>query len=443
LLTEPEPQIALAALTRLRWIAVIGQITATLVAVGLLKLDLPLGPITFVIVLTAFSNVLVQIETRLHLPPPRWLVQFLLLFDVGALTALLYFTGGAGNPFSVLYLVHVAMAVAVLGYGWTWVVAGVSAAGYGVLFRWHQVLETHAMSPWVLDVGHWFALALVAVLIAAFIGRVEGSLREREKELVDVRERASKNEQLAALTTLAAGAAHELNTPLGTIAVVAKELEVIANPASDAQSIREDARLIRQEVDRCREIINRLRFDIGEDVVYRRPMTVVSLVKRLRSDIRPEESERLRVLIGSDVEVVPAPARALEQALLVLLRNAFDASPPGAGVTLSIQRREGKLRIQVEDRGTGMSDELLRHAGEPFYTTKEPGKGMGLGLFLVRLVAERMGGEFSIHSKLGEGTRCLLELPEAGGKNVAASADADSQDANDDDEVAEKIPGGG
>jgi two-component system sensor histidine kinase RegB len=87
-----------------------------------------------------------------------------------------------------------------------------------------------------------------------------------------------------------------------------------------------------------------------------------------------------------------------------------------------------------------MSDELLRHAGEPFYTTKEPGKGMGLGLFLVRLVAERFGGEFSIHSKLGEGTRCLLELPEAAEKNVKRSEHVREET---DDQVAEKVPGGG
>jgi two-component system sensor histidine kinase RegB len=259
------------------------------------------------------------------------------------------------------------------------------------------------------------------VLIAVFIGRVEHSLRDREHELVDMREQVTKNELLATLTTLAAGAAHELNTPLGTIAVVAKELEVSAGGVGDPETVREDARLIRREVDRCREIINRLRLDVGEDVVQREPLTATLLVKHLRRDLREEENARLRVLIGSDVEHVNAPARALEQALLVLLRNAFDASPPDAGVTLSIQRREGRIRIEVEDRGAGMSDDLLRRAGQPFYTTKEPGRGMGLGLFLVRLVAERCGAEFSLFSKLGEGTRCVLELPAPGANNGAST----------------------
>jgi two-component system sensor histidine kinase RegB len=420
LLTEHEPQIALLALTRLRWLAVVGQVAAVVVAVAGLKLRLPIVPIAGVVVLTMATNAVVVVEMRWH-RPRRWLVQFLLLLDVGSLTALLYFTGGAANPFAVLYLVHVAMAVTVLGSAWTWVVVGMAAACYGALFVWHVPLVRGAaeIPPWVLGVGHWFALALVAVLIAVFIGRVEDSLREREQELVDMRERATKNEQLAALTTLAAGAAHELNTPLGTIAVVAKELEVSADSPGDAEAVREDARLIRREVDRCREIINRLRLDVafdpegsngGEDLPQRRLTPVTSLVKRLREGLRSQEAARLRVLIGSDVQSVAAPARALEQALLVLLRNAFDASPTDAGVTLSIQRREGRMRIEVEDRGAGMSDELLRRAGEPFYTTKEPGRGMGLGLFLVRLVAERCGAQFSLSSKLGEGTRCVLEL---------------------------------
>src|SRR2546430_823271 len=117
---------------------------------------------------------------------------------------------------------------------------------------------------------------------------------------------------------------------------------------------------------------------------------------------------RRRVLIGSVGETIEARGGALEQALVVLLRNAFDASPRDAGVTLSIQGREGRIRIEVEDRGAGMSEELLGRAGEPFLTTKEPGRGMGLGLFLVRLGAGGCGAEFSVHSKLGGGTRGVL-----------------------------------
>src|SRR5258706_10799693 len=119
LLTEHEPQIALAALTRLRWLAVVGQIAATVGAAMLLRLRFPIAPIVVVVVVTAVSNAAAVLMMRRR-RPPRWLVHGLLLLDVGSLTALLYYTGGAGNPFSMLYLVHVAMAVAGLGAAGAW-----------------------------------------------------------------------------------------------------------------------------------------------------------------------------------------------------------------------------------------------------------------------------------------------------------------------------------
>jgi two-component system sensor histidine kinase RegB len=227
-----------------------------------------------------------------------------------------------------------------------------------------------------------------------------------------MRERAQKNEQLAALTTLAAGAAHELGTPLGTIAVVAKELEIGCGAGDQFDGVREDARLIRREVDRCRTILSRMRFDIGEDVSRRSSLDVRALGDRLRESLNEPEQARLAIRYEPGIQAVNAPPRALEQSLLVLLRNAFDASGGRGEVVLEVTREPGFVKFEVKDQGSGMSPEMVRRAGEPFYTTKEPGKGMGLGLFLVRLVAERCGARFTIQSVEGKGTRCVFELPD-------------------------------
>ncbi|HET6252232.1 MAG TPA: ATP-binding protein [Tepidisphaeraceae bacterium] len=411
-----EPQIVLAALIRLRWLAVIGQVTATAVAAGPLHLQLPLAQIFGIILLTGVSNALLDLGNRLS-NVPAWLVQAILLLDIFLLTSLLFLTGGPQNPFAALYLVHVTMAVLVLGTTFTWIVVATVAACYGGLLRWHMPLAG-PLPPFATSIGNWLALVLVSVLIGAFIGRVTRALRQRDYELAAVRDRAVKNEQLAALTTLAAGAAHELNTPLGTIALVARELELACDREGDL-AMQDDARLIRREVDRCRDILSRMKLDVGEDVSHRSALQLPELTDRLRENFDPAQRDRLKILRAPDAQTAIAPPRALEQSLLVLLRNAFDASPEKAVVTLDISRRDGRIRFEVKDQGSGMSEEMLRRAGEPFFTTKEPGKGMGLGLFLVRLVAEQSGATFAIDSRAGEGTRCVLELPENQGSGHA------------------------
>jgi two-component system sensor histidine kinase RegB len=398
-----EPRIVLGTLTRLRWLAVVGQSLATVVAISALGLHLPLAPIAAVIGLTALSNLMLVAGAR-FMRRSAWMIPSVLLLDVVLLTCLLALTGGPKNPFATLYLVHVAMAVIVLGSVWTWIVAGAVAICYGAILRWHLPLHNEA--------GNWIALVLVSALIATFIGRVIRALKQHEGELALARQRAARNEQLASLTTLAAGAAHELNTPLGTIAVVARELE--RSSGAEAGGVFEDAQLIRREVDRCQTILDRMRLHIDDNASSPgSSMPLSDLCTHLRQQISEDTRHRLLLDCPQDIESTHVPSPALEQALLVLLRNAFDASPPSAAnqpVRLTISRNNGHIRFEVRDQGCGMSPELLRRAGEPFFTTKEPGKGMGLGLFLVRRVAEQVGGTFSLDSQLGTGTRCVLEL---------------------------------
>jgi len=257
-------------------------------------------------------------------------------------------------------------------------------------------------------------LALVAGLIAYFISRVTSALRQREREAGEFADRLARNEQLAALATLAAGAAHELGTPLGTIAVIAKELEIHAAGTAANEPLAEDARLIRREVDRCRTILERMRVDLAEDASFKAsPLPLERFIERLREDLAEGERGRLEVNCSTPPGQTVAPVAALRRAVGVLIRNALDVSPPSEPVRLSVVAEGGRLRFAVQDRGAGMTPEVLRRAGEPFFTTKPPGAGMGLGLFLVRLVARKYGGEFRLESRPGEGTRGVLELPDA------------------------------
>ena len=409
-----EPQIILTWLLRLRWLAVAGQVLAITVAHEVLELRIALLPIGVVIAITMVSNLLLMLWMQRH-GATAALVPAILVLDVCLLTALLYCTGGASNPFSILYIVHIGMSVVVLGAGWTWLIVIISSLSYALLFRFHLPLEhEQPIPPAAVTLGEWTAFVLVAVLIGYFVGRVTRALRRRERELSIVRERAARTEQLASLTTLAAGAAHELGTPLGTIAVIAKELELASSAGQANGSVQEDARLIRDEVDRCRAILDRMRVDLIEDLHQKWAIVSVDeLLARLSRDLGEDAVRRLHVIRPQALRHVAGPIRAIEQALSVLLRNAFDATPPDKVVRLEIGRSSNRTLFTVQDSGPGMTEQILRRAGQPFFTTKPPGKGMGLGLFLVRLIAQRYGGHFSLRSTPGQGTTSVFDVPDA------------------------------
>lgn len=411
-------------MARLRWIAVFGQIGATVLGVAWLHLQLPLGWIALLIGVTATSNLLIQIWDRLQNPPP-WIAPAVIVLDVAVFTVLIGLTGGTDNPFCALYAVHVAMAVVVLGGGWAWIVMLLTAACYAMISFLRRPLLPQPSST-IFELGRWASLLLVTGLIAYFVNRVMRSLQLREEELAAARERGRRGEHLASLTTLAAGAAHELGTPLSTIALVAHEMERGVDP----QSFQEDAALIRKEVERCRQILDRMRVDVIDDArQLAASETLDQLVSALRQDLRADEVERLRVeFICASTEVIPY-TRVLRRAIGVLLRNAFDASTSDGIVKLAINRARGLLAFQVRDTGSGMTETVRRRAGEPFFTTKDPGAGMGLGLFLVRLVAETYGGKFDLQSAQGSGTCSTLELPD---RPMHAAAYAGSEmDASD------------
>lgn len=408
-----DPQIVLTWVLRLRWLAALGQIAAIAVAVWGLSVRLNLWAVGAVVTTTLLTNALVA-TWRMRSPPPAWIVPVLLFLDVCLLTALLYFTGGPTNPFATLFIVHVVMAVVVLGPVWAWTIVCAAAAAYAMLFRFHVPLAGEPLSHRILAVGQWIALVLEAAIITYFIGRLARSLRQREQELQTAKERASRNEQLAALTTLAAGAAHELGTPLGTIAVVAKELELAVAQLNADAGLTEDAQLIRREVDRCRKILDRMRVDIVRDIAQQsRVLPVTELIELVRQDLTEEDRPRLIVRCEHNVRSLLAPPRAVQQALGVMIRNAFDASADGAKVTMHVRMADGRVALEVVDHGEGIPADMIRRIGEPFFTTKAPGKGMGLGLFLVRLVAEQSRGQWRVESQPGTGTRSILELPAA------------------------------
>jgi two-component system sensor histidine kinase RegB len=428
LVRSPDSPAALAAaspselvlrwLIPLRFLAAAGQAAALLAGEVALGLPLPYATLWWVPVLTAATNLALAVPALRSAVPAAWLVPGVLLFDSALFTLLLQQSGGPDNPFSAIYAIHIAMAAMTGSARATWAVAGTSAAGYALVFRWHETQHFwHGPAPFV-DVGlhalgMWIAVVVVAVAITYFIGRVTRTLREREAELRRVGEVAARSARLASLTTLAAGAAHELGSPLGTIAVVARELERAAGAPGAPPLLAEDARLLRAEADRCRAILDRMSARAAPDApVADEPLAAESALGAVTAALGPDAA-RLELAVHAPPGASLGPKSDFLEVVVPIVRNALDASPAGARVRLDVEAHADRLRVVARDEGHGMDAATLARAGEPFFTTRAPGRGTGLGLFVVRLHAERLGGALRLESAPGRGTTAIVEWPRA------------------------------
>ena len=322
-------EISLDWLIRLRWGAVAGQVATIAVAWRVLRAPLPLGRLVGLVLALFVSNLLLA-TVRRPAAFPRALCGAALTLDTLLLTGLLHATGGASNPFSVLYLVYITLAAVVLGARWTWSLAALSVGCYGLLFATQLPLEhaAHLAPEMQLHLqGMWVAFCVAAVLTAYFVVQMSTAIERRDAEMSAMRDRAARSERLASLTTLAAGAAHELGTPLATIAVAARELErsIRTLPGAQAAALVEDAALIRSEVDRCRAILNRLGAQVGQ-TPGEAPVeiTAAELLEAVVRSIPERERARLETSAQGDA-AVRVPRNAVLQVAANLLRNALDA----------------------------------------------------------------------------------------------------------------------
>jgi two-component system sensor histidine kinase RegB len=394
----------------LRTAAIAAQIS-TIVLVRLwLEIQVPLAALAAVVTLEIASNLALPV---LFTRWPRRRLDLLtatFVFDIICLTTLLYLTGGPSNPFNFLYLVYLALAAVTLSARRALALTALSSTCLGLLF-WHYRplpgLDHGSPAAMALHFrGMWVAASIAGVFIVYFVERVTRALARRDAELAEIRAREERGRHLVSLATLAAGAAHELSTPLATIAVVARELE---RKATDP-SMREDLRLIREQVDRCQGLLADLSLESGQpsaDVLE--PVTITDLLRDLGRGLPfPDgvEIEIDRAIAGRALHV---PRRNLRRVLDGLLKNAAQAASPGIQLRVFVESEQ--VVFEIEDHGSGMTGEILERVGEPFFSTKAPGEGMGLGIFVARSLFESLGGALEIVSHQHEGTTVRGRLP--------------------------------
>lgn len=411
---DQTPHVVLPWLISLRWMSLVALAAGAWAGSTLWRVALPVGPLIILLAALAATNAALTFQLRSP-APRRDVVGLVLLVDVALLTGILHLAGGPLNPFSIVYLVGITIAAVSLGHQWAVVIALASNLGYLLTFQWHRplVFTDPAFSGRVLTLhtsGMWVAFAAATALIAHFVARVSESLAQREHELAEARAAAARSERLAALLSLGAGAAHELATPLSTISTAAAELEWSIKNQAPAPIAAEYATTIRHEIARCTNILDQLSGRAASTSAADTAIAVTRLVDDLRYRLGDALASRLEVALPENPQPIVAPAEPLRQALVALLRNAFDASAPDQRVVLRVEQGDS-VRMEIIDRGRGMAPAEAERAGEPFFTTKPSGAGLGLGLFLVRAFAAQMGGTLRLQSRPGEGTAAVLELP--------------------------------
>jgi two-component system sensor histidine kinase RegB len=412
----------------LRAIEVGVQLAVIATAVYALGIALPANTLFELTAGLALANLLTW--WRLYQPWPVTDVELAghLFVDIGVLTALLYFSGGSTNPFITLYLLPLSIAAAILPLAYTWTVAATALACYTLLMFFYAPLPEGAGSVELLDkllqvalhdnydahgarsgfglhlLGMWLNFTLSAVLIAWFVARMAQSLRERDLQLSQAREETLRNEQVLALGTLAAGAAHELGTPLSTMAVIATELE---RDHTGDPALTRDLRLLRSQTERCKIILTRLTARAEEATRVDCECYLQQLIEQWQL-ARPQNEIRAH-FSGPQ----PAPEivveRTLDQSIINLLNNAADVSPHG--IELDARWNQTHLTLEIRDHGPGISAEVASRAGEAFFTTKAPGGGLGIGLFLTNATIERLGGAVSLFNHDGGGACARVTLP--------------------------------
>jgi two-component system sensor histidine kinase RegB len=340
-----------------------------------------------------------------------------LLGDIAALTLLFYFTGGYSNPLVWMYLLPIAVAAVALPPRWVWGITALAIACYATLVFFHIPLSHLHVNDLVgvgLDthlVGMWLGFTVSAALVAGFVSRIGQNLRENDRLMAEAREKLLESERMLALGALAAATAHELGTPLATMAVLAGELH---DAHAAKPELADDLALLRREIARCKEILSSLAASAGQ--MRGEGASSVALdafldqtVQRWR-DTRPALQFDCR-LAGATPAPTIAADRTLGQALVNLLDNAADASPER--IELLGDWNAGELRLDIRDFGSGLSPEVASQIGQPFFTTKQE-KGMGIGLYLARTIFSRFGGRVELESLAEGGTLTRIRLPLGG-----------------------------
>ena len=412
-----ESRLRLQTIVRLRWVAIIGQLTTVLIVHFLLGFDLPLLACLAIIGLSALLNVVM----KMRFPPSKRLksdrAALMLGYDLLQLTALLFLTGGLQNPFALLMVVPTAISASTQPLRITVGLCALSVVCATILIVEYLPLPwapgTTLTLPLPYMIGVWTALVSCITFMAAYARRTAQENRQMFDALTATELRLAREQKLSALDGLAAAAAHELGTPLSTIFVVTKELEREI-PADSP--LREDIALLRSQVTRCRDILGTLTQHSGESDAMYSKMSLGHLIEEVIQPFRAFDTA-LEVTLKPGDQNSPQPVLRRNPGIIYgltnLVENAVDYAASRVDITASWDA--DSIRLSIADDGPGFAPGVLGRLGEPFVTTRaqvdaedqEEAQGMGLGIFIAKTLLERSSAVITLQNR---------EPPESGAR---------------------------
>ena len=432
----PTRRLRLRTLLFLRWLAIAGQAASVILVRTQFGFDLPTLSCVSIITLSVVLNVMLSVRYSANHLLDNFSAALLLGYDIGQLVLLLYLTGGLTNPFALLILAPVTVSAAALPLRYTLVLEAIAIMAVTLLTFFHLPLPWYAGEPLVLPrlylASVWSALVISMLFISFYAWRIAFENQRMSEALAATEMVLAREQQLSALDGLAAAAAHELGTPLGTIAIVTKEL---SRELKDHADLQDDMELLKSQIDRCRTILRTLTQKRGKPDALFDQLTLHQLLEEVAMPFAGSE-KKLVISVEPDGDGCgPEPktwrSPAMIYCLSNFLANAFEYCQ--SQVHFTARWTAYDVRIIIEDDGPGFHPLLLPKLGEPYVSPRRErtgsqkktsgSSGMGLGFFISKTLAERSGGQVlsSNRPPPEHGARIVMNWPrqlfETSGRN--------------------------
>jgi two-component system, sensor histidine kinase RegB len=448
MLSQILPKSEISILQNLKWLfilrnmMILGECFFVVMFVYGLNIMIPEQQLWLVIVAIIAFNAYTSMRLQTDDPVTELEIFSQLCIDVFSIAALLYLTGGASNPITWVFLLPLIITAIMLPQAYAWYMVILTTSMYSILIAFNVPLpsiaphmpdpgllhpspdaannemlqKTHAISDnhyYNLHMfGMWFGFVFSAGLVAFFATELANTLKKQERSLAEARENALRDERVVALGTLAASAAHDMGTPLGTIAIVVHEL-LQDMPDRHLPDFEEKMHILQTQVDRCKGALSLMSASAGE---MRAESGNLMLLTNYMDDVlyqwrTHKPMAKLQYFVDPDIEVdaLIIAERTLTHGLINILNNAAEFTDPEQGVEFHVQWTKQELSVKIRDYGPGFPVEIVDFAGKQPVSSKN--KGLGVGLFLAYSTINRLGGNIEFHNMASGGACVEINLP--------------------------------